>query len=367
MKIAVFHELPFGGAKDATLNLSKAIKNTSNVVDLYYVSDKKEEDDLRRLDNVYFYKFNEKKWIGKNWRIRLYKDTVELFKLYRLHKRIAREIDFKKYDVVLVNGSKYIEAPFLLRFLTSYKIFYCHDPNYRIVYENALSVSKNVGFIKYNYEKLNRIIRKKLDKSNFLKADLILANSKYAKKIIRKTYDKNSEVLYLGVDTDFFKQKNVKKDIDVLYIGSYNILDGYDTLKKSYKFLPKNLIIKKVMFEDGWISDKKDIRDLYQRSKIVVCLARNEPFGLVPLEAMSCGVSVIAVDEGGYLDTVVDNETGFLIKRDPKTLYFAISKLLGDENLRLRMGDRAREYAKKRWTWDKSAKNFMKILKTYNL
>lgn len=54
---------------------------------------------------------------------------------------------------------------------------------------------------------------------------------------------------------------------------------------------------------------------LYAASNVVVCLSDTliENFGLTALEAMSCGVPVVAVDWAGYRDTVVDGETGFLV------------------------------------------------------
>lgn len=44
-----------------------------------------------------------------------------------------------------------------------------------------------------------------------------------------------------------------------------------------------------------------------------ICVSKNEDFGMVAIESMSCGVPVIAVDEGGYRETMVAGETGYLI------------------------------------------------------
>ncbi len=58
-----------------------------------------------------------------------------------------------------------------------------------------------------------------------------------------------------------------------------------------------------------------DLVDYYQRAKAFVFPIKwNEPFGLVPVEAMSCGTPVIAFKNGGVAETVIDGETGFLVE-----------------------------------------------------
>ena len=64
------------------------------------------------------------------------------------------------------------------------------------------------------------------------------------------------------------------------------------------------------------------------------------------LEAMAHGKPVVASAVGGLLDLVVDGETGLLVPpRDPGALRAAIQRLLGDTELRLRLGSAARERA----------------------
>ena len=67
--------------------------------------------------------------------------------------------------------------------------------------------------------------------------------------------------------------------------------------------------------------------DLYQRCIGVVVPAQNEDWGLVPLEAMSCGKPVIAVNRGGPTETVVHGETGYLLPDRPHDFAAAISHL----------------------------------------
>jgi type III pantothenate kinase len=64
---------------------------------------------------------------------------------------------------------------------------------------------------------------------------------------------------------------------------------------------------------------------------VVVSVPWYEPFGIVPLEAMACGVPVVASAVGGMIDTVVDGVTGVHVPpRDPDRLADALNTLLGD-------------------------------------
>jgi glycosyltransferase involved in cell wall biosynthesis len=61
----------------------------------------------------------------------------------------------------------------------------------------------------------------------------------------------------------------------------------------------------------GWLDDEQ-IRDLYRRAAAVV-MPGVEDFGMVPVEAQACGRPVVALAEGGALDSVVDGVTGLLV------------------------------------------------------
>jgi D-inositol-3-phosphate glycosyltransferase len=78
---------------------------------------------------------------------------------------------------------------------------------------------------------------------------------------------------------------------------------------------------------------------LIRSADAVLCLPWYEPFGIVPLEAMACGVPVVAAAVGGLLDTVVDGSTGLHVRaRDPEAAADAVRSLLGDDARRARMG-----------------------------
>jgi hypothetical protein len=97
--------------------------------------------------------------------------------------------------------------------------------------------------------------------------------------------------------------------------------------------------------------EEEELRDFYQDCDIFVAPSRYESFGLVFLEAMMFGKPVIGCDAGGGPEVVTSGETGFLVKPgDVEGLRKALTSLLSDPKLRMRMGDAARRDYELRFT-----------------
>ncbi|WP_175430540.1 glycosyltransferase [Streptomyces hawaiiensis] len=95
---------------------------------------------------------------------------------------------------------------------------------------------------------------------------------------------------------------------------------------------------------------------LLRSADVVVCPADYEPFGIVPLEAMACGVPVVASAVGGQLDTVADPGTGRLVPpRDPEALARAVAGLLADPAARAACGAAGRRRVLSRYGWGQVA------------
>jgi phosphatidyl-myo-inositol dimannoside synthase len=105
---------------------------------------------------------------------------------------------------------------------------------------------------------------------------------------------------------------------------------------------------------------EEQLPELYGCVDVFVMLCRDrwggleaEGFGIVFLEAAACGVPSVAGRSGGSHEAVVDGETGFIVDpRDVKGVRHAIDRMLGDSELRGRLGDAARVRAARDFSYD---------------
>ncbi|MFD4546908.1 glycosyltransferase family 4 protein [Streptomyces sp. NPDC058467] len=88
-----------------------------------------------------------------------------------------------------------------------------------------------------------------------------------------------------------------------------------------------------------------------------------EGLGIVYLEASATGLPVVAGDSGGAPDAVLDGETGWVVRGgSPDESADRIVTLLGDSELRRRMGERGRQWVEEKWRWDLLAERLKELL-----
>lgn len=88
-----------------------------------------------------------------------------------------------------------------------------------------------------------------------------------------------------------------------------------------------------------------------------------EGLGIVYLEASATGLPVVAGDSGGAPDAVLDGETGWVVRGgSAEDAADRIVTLLGDPELRRRMGERGRAWVEENWRWDLLAERLRELL-----
>jgi D-inositol-3-phosphate glycosyltransferase len=108
--------------------------------------------------------------------------------------------------------------------------------------------------------------------------------------------------------------------------------------------------------------DQAELPALLRSADVVVCVPWYEPFGMVPLEAMACGVPVVASAVGGLVDSVVDGVTGLHVPaRDPDQLAVAVAALLADPGRRAMLGRAGARRVRRRYGWDRIARSTLEV------
>ena len=142
----------------------------------------------------------------------------------------------------------------------------------------------------------------------------------------------------------------------VLYVGRLSEEKGIEELLEATKGMPRVIVGDGPLRERapdavGFIAPDA-LGPFYERAAVVVCPSRREGYGVVAREAMAHGRPVVATAVGGLADAVEDGVTGLLVPpRDPVALRAALERLLGDAELRARLGGAARERARERFAW----------------
>lgn len=102
---------------------------------------------------------------------------------------------------------------------------------------------------------------------------------------------------------------------------------------------------------------RRKVPQLLRSADLVLTLPRYEPFGMVPLEAMACGVPVVATEVGGHRDSLIDNVTGVHVPAGrPAELAWRVRDLLSHPTHLHAMGIAGADRARSRYGWDRVAR-----------
>lgn len=298
--------------------------------------------------------------------------------------KIASQINSKDYDVVIL--SHHVHTPQIISKLSKPTLYSCHEPpreiyeripkakhEVRILYEMVFWLPKNI----------RRIYRKYKDKSNVMMATIIMSNSEYSRKILRRVYGRDSLVCHGCIDQKIFRKMNIQRRDIILSIGNYlSLAKGHDfvirALGRIRRHHPKLIIVGRgpkdvkeflqnlavqygVALEFLTNLSTEQLVKLYNEAKITAIAYHKEPFGLVAIESMACGTPVVAVREGGLCESVTE-DTGILTERDEDEFARAIEILLDNKELRENMGKHGIERVKEYFTYEERARFLEKKL-----
>ena len=171
----------------------------------------------------------------------------------------------------------------------------------------------------------------------------------------------DSGIAHSGIDPDFIDPAPEREwDWSLLYVGRLDERKGVDTAVEALAHLPRATLT----LVGGWDEDEErrlrelaerhgvaarvvfagqrsraDVRAAYADADVVVFPVRwEEPWGLVPLEAMARGRPVVATGRGGSGEYLRDGENALLFEAgDPRGLALAVERLAGDPALRTRL------------------------------
>ncbi len=369
MKIALVHDYikEFGGAERVLKTLVEMYPKAP-IYTAFLVNNSTAEKVFR----------NQK--IHESWLAPLLKIGKFYSPLRFLTPLIWKSFDLSDYDLVITSCSWYITRGFKTGLGTKV-IAYCHTPP-RWLYGYETSV----GFTKYLPVKIYSAIvghfMRIFDFNTAREIEYWIANSKNVQSRIKKFYRKESTVIYPPIDVERIIKftsnlKNKNKEKYFLMVSRLVGAKGLEEAAKAFKNIPYKLKIvgESHGFSDvekrlrvlsggniellGRVSDEK-LYGLYANAKGFIALAREEDFGITPVESMASGTPVIAFNGGGFKESVIDDVTGLLIKdTDEKTIKEAVKKLDKIIWNRRRIQNYARKFSKERFK--KEIKKFVEI------
>lgn len=398
MKIAVFHNLPSGGAKRALYNNVNFLAK-DNKVDVFVPSTANEDYlPLKNvIDNIKVFPVKSTITGFLFSLIKYFPSKVSLIDLEKTQKYMAKVINEKDYDIVLCEQDRHTMAPFLLKYIKKPHVYYCQQP---IIFRNEISkkLYEDSGLKNKNKKEMlrfkfygTRMTNNDKNITNY--SNYTVVNSYFSRETLLRNYGINSFVSYLGVDTELFKPLNAPKENFILSVGQCLPEKGFDFIINSLSNIDvsirpefiivsdqvnihwqnylKDLAIKlKVKLRILTMIDDKELISLYNKAKLVVYASYLEPFGLVPLEAMSCGTPVVAVKEGGMRETVIHGKTGILTERDESLFAKEIAELILDNEKRAIMAENSINAVTNYWTLKDSGKRLYdhldRAITTYN-
>jgi len=272
----------------------------------------------------------------KKWNVKplipqwFYPATKLISPLRLLAPIFFRNLDLSGYDAVLVSATGAYN-PNLIKTKKGSSFCYCHTPPRYLYGLPTAREWKKHWYFRIPAEIVNHFLRL-VDFKAAQKVDYFIANSQNTASRITKFYRRESEVIYPPVDVKNNLQKDSKtnyflaggrlarpKRVDIAIKACNELklpLKVYGRAFAGYGEELEALAGPTVEFLGEITDEKKD--ELYKNCKAYIFPAEEEDFGISPVEALSFGKPVIALRQGGVLETVLEGKTGEFFDH-PKT------------------------------------------------
>ncbi|MEW6069181.1 MAG: glycosyltransferase [Candidatus Thermoplasmatota archaeon] len=344
-KLAIFHDYfdKLGGGEKLVLTLAKALKADiiSTDVDLKLIR-------KAGYENV---KIVE---LGKNSTISGLKQTSATFRF--LTCNFSNNYDF---FILSGNWAKYAALHH------HPNLYYCHAP-VRVFYDLRDDYLKNQKGLKKIIFSVWTWAYSKFDKYSIKHIDKITVNSRNVQQRVKKYYNRESQIIYPPIPTSkyyfekigdywlsvnrLYPHKRIELQLEIFKNNpdeKLKIVGGYSKGDESEKYV-QNLKIPKNVELLGEV-EEKELAELYASCKGHITTAQDEDFGMTAIEAMASGKVVLAVNEGGYKESVTDGKTGWLLPANADAFVTKIKELSTKEleKMKEQCIARAREFDEK--------------------
>ena len=249
------------------------------------------------------------------------------------------QFDLRGYDVVI--SSSHCVAKGILTKADQLHICYCHSPIRYCwdMYNEYLEESHLDKGIKSWLVRLMLHPIRQFDTIAGSRVDYYISNSDYVGQRIRKTYRRKATTIHPNIDISNFELCNDKQEY---YLASSRLVayKKIDTIIEAFNLMPdKKLVVigggpnleayRKLANANVTVMGYQPfdvLKDKMQHAKAFV-FAADEDFGMIPIEAQSCGTPVIAYGHGGSLETVNGGKTGlFFNEQTPEAIVEAVNK-----------------------------------------
>lgn len=249
----------------------------------------------------------------------------KLLSAYRIFAPMAFEsFDLKEYDLVISSCNIYYSKAVITK-PEALHISYIHSPpRYLYGYTTSFNYKKH-WWTRIGAEYINHFLRI-YDFETSQRPDILIANSKNVAQRIKKFYRRDDVVvIYPPVDIqEFMTQERGSKDY-FLSLSRLSKGKGLDVIVEAAIIAgvplkvagtgPELESLKKLSNGNsrieflGEVTDAERVR-LYSGAKALIVASEDEDFGITAIESQAAGTPVIAIRQGGYLESVVEGKTG---------------------------------------------------------